>query len=163
MNSEILARTDVLSIRSLNLHLASMQHHATNYYLMYRDTLGLSSSQCEQAEADKHVFRSDMKYSLAPSCGRYRFVQSFRSTTWSNLQVAGWTGSKMQRDSLINNCPLILAASSSLSTTAVPPRWLKNLKAGRRIIAWSGPTMNLWSAVYLPILLFRATLSLDLF
>ena len=89
--------------------------------------------------------------------------QSFRSTTWSNLQVAGWTGSKMQRDSLINNCPLILAASSSLSTTAVPPRWLKNLKAGRRIIAWSGPTMNLWLAVYLPILLFRATLSLDLF
>ena len=91
--------------------------------------------------------------------------QSFRSTTWSNLQleVAGWTGNKMQRDSLKNNCPPILAASSSLSTTAVPPICLKNLKAGRRIIAWSGPTIMLWLAVCPPILSFRATLSLDVF
>ena len=74
VNSEILARTDVLSIRSLNWHLASMQHHAINYYLMYRDTLGLSSSQCEQAEADKHVFRSDMKTDEVQPCSFLRKI-----------------------------------------------------------------------------------------
>ena len=72
---------DVLSIRPLNWHLVSK--HVTRIYLASSNLSLVLQGQLtlrafEQAEADKHVFRSDMKYSLAPSCGRYRYVSVFQ-------------------------------------------------------------------------------------
>ena len=117
-------------------------------------------STCTSRSWQECVFRTTWSTLLLYAEDADMF-QSFRSTTWSSLQVAGWSGNKMQGDSLKNDCPHILALSSSLSTTAISPVWLKNLgHLGRRRIAWSRRAIMLWLAVGLLTSWFRATLSI---